>query len=98
MLSIRRHNAQCLAPPASMLFYRICTRSAFHNEVSRFAWLRAIGRYAKDTYLYQDVLAAIGSFAVRSSLPWKKRHMHAIGSFALGRVPATVVAGRRRHA
>jgi hypothetical protein len=46
----------------------------------------------------QDALAAIGSFAARSGLPWEKRHMYEIGSFALGRIPASIVAGRRRHA
>jgi hypothetical protein len=29
-------------------------------------------------------------------LPWEKRHMHEIGSFALGRIAASIVAGRRR--
>ena len=34
----------------------------------------------------------------RSGLPWEKRHMHEIGSFALGRISAPIVASRRRHA
>jgi hypothetical protein len=46
----------------------------------------------------QDALAAIDSVATRSGLPWEKRHMHEIGSFAPGRIPAAVVANCRRHA
>jgi len=41
----------------------------------------------------------IGSFTTLSVLlPWEKRHMHEIGSFALGCIPATVVAGRCGYA
>jgi hypothetical protein len=76
-----------------------------NDEITRFGRQRyasALSRMVTLSHLVgfrQDALAAIGSFAALSVLlPWEKRHMHEIGSFALCYIPATVVAGRRRHA
>ena len=45
-----------------------------------------------------DALAAIDILATRSGLPREERHMHKIGGFALGCIPAPIVTSRRRHA
>jgi hypothetical protein len=52
---------------------------------------RSLARTAR----HRDALAAINFVAARSGLPWEKRHMHEIGGFALGQIPALVIASRR---